>query len=129
MQNAYDVRNIVGLQTNLVRVPQDYTQCINTAFDGQQDQGYLVTPTAYAQFDATGRAQVGAAAAAHCESNNYKWLALADPGPFLITDVNKYSEFQPHQACANLVQGLKYLVDNAIYEWTGPDRDYDRGGK
>ena len=126
MQNSYDVRNIVGLQTNLVRVPQDYTQCINTAFDGQQDQGYLITPTAYAQFDATGRATVGAAAAAHCESNNYKWLALADPGPFLITDVNRYSEFQPHQACANLVQGLKYLVDNAIYEWTGPDRDYDR---
>jgi len=126
MQNSYDVRNIVGLQTNLVRVPQDYTQCINTAFDGQQDQGYLVTPTAYAQFDATGRATVGAAAAAHCENNNFKWLALADPGPFLITDVNKYSEFQPHQACANLYQGLKYLIDNAIYEWTGPDRDYDR---
>jgi hypothetical protein len=126
MQNVYDIENIVGQQTNLVRVPQDYTQCIGTAFDGQQDQGYLVTPTAYAQFDADGRALVGAVAAAHCADNNYKWLALADPGPFLVTDINKYSEFVPHQAAADLVTGLKYLVDNAIYEWTGTNVSYNK---
>ena len=39
MQNGYDVENIVGGATSLVRVPEDYTQCIQTAFDGQQDQG------------------------------------------------------------------------------------------
>jgi hypothetical protein len=126
MQNSYDIENIVGQQTNLVRVPQDYTQCIGTAFDGQQDQGYLVTPTAYAQFDADGRALVGAVAAAHCADNNYKWLALADPGPFLVTDINKYSEYVPHQAAADLVTGLKYLVDNAIYEWTGTNVSYNK---
>ena len=126
MQNSYNIVNIVGQSGNLERVPQDYIQCINTAFDGQQDQGYLITPTAYAQFTAEGRAAVGAAAAAHCESNNYKWMALADPGPFLITDVNDYSEYVPHAAAANLVQGMKYLVDNAIYEWTGVDVSYDR---
>lgn len=126
MQNAYDIENIVGLQNELVRVPQDYIQCINTAFDGQQDQGYLVTPTAYAQFDAEGRASVGAAAAAHCENNAYKWMALADAGPYLVTDVNKYALFTPHQAAAVLVQGLRYLVDNAIYEWTGDSVTYDR---
>ena len=126
MQNGYNIINIVGQSGNLQRVPQDYTQCIGTAFDGQQDQGYLITPTAYAQFDAEGRALVGAAAAAHCEDNNYKWMALADPGPFLITDVNEYSQYVPHAAAANLVQGMKYLVDNAIYEWTGVDVTYDR---
>jgi hypothetical protein len=126
MQNAYDVNNIVGGQTYLERVPQDYTQCINTAFDGQQDQGYLVTPTAYAQFDAAGRALVGAAAAAHCENNNFKWLALADPGPFLVTDVNKYQDYVPHKAASCLLEGLKYLVDNAIYEWVGSDVCYNR---
>jgi hypothetical protein len=126
MQNAYDINNIVGEQVNLERVPQDYQQCIDTAFDGQQDQGYLVTPTAYAQFDAAGRAAVGATAANHCESNNFKWMALADPGPFLVTDVNKYKNFVPHKAAANLVTGLKYLVDNAIYEWVGTDVNYDR---
>ena len=126
MQNAYDINNIVGGSVAIERVPQDYTQCISTAFDGQQDQGYLVTPTAYAQFDAEGRALVGAAAAAHCESNNYKWMALADPGPFLITDVNKYQDYTPHKAAADLVTGLKYLVDNAIYEWTGTDVSYPK---
>jgi hypothetical protein len=126
MQNTYDINNIVGEQVNLERVPQDYQQCIDTAFDGQQDQGYLVTPTAYAQFDADGRAAVGATAARHCESNNFKWMALADPGPFLVTDVNKYKNFTPHKAAANLVTGLKYLVDNAIYEWVGTDVNYDR---
>ena len=125
MQNAYDINNIVGEQVNLERVPQDYEQCIDTAFDGQQDQGYLVTPTAYAQFDADGRAAVGATAARHCESNNYKWMALADPGPFLVTDVNKYKNYTPHKAAENLVTGLKYLVDNAIYEWVGADVNYD----
>jgi hypothetical protein len=126
MQNTYDINNILGQQGQVVRVPQDYTQCIATAFEGQQSQGYLVTPTAYAQFDAAGRAQVGAAAALHCENNNYKWMALADPGPYLITDVNKYSEFTPHKAAADLVEGLQYLVDNAIYKWTGNDVTYPR---
>ena len=126
MQNAYDIQNIVGGSTLVERVPQDYTQCINSAFDGQQDQGYLVTPTAYAQFDAEGRALVGAAAADHCASNNFKWMALADPGPFLITDVNKYQDFVPHKASADLITGLKYLVDNAIFEWTGTDVTYNK---
>jgi hypothetical protein len=126
MQNTYDLNNIVGGSVDLVRVPADYEQCIDTAFDGQQDQGYLVTPTAYAQFDSAGRAAVGAKAAAHCQNNNYKWMALADPGPFNITGVNKYSNYTPHQAAASLYTGLKYLVDNAIYEWTGTDVTYDR---
>ena len=126
MQNAYDIENIVGGSVDLQRVPQDYTQCISTAFDGQQDQGYLITPTAYAQFDVAGRSLVGAAAADHCANNNYKWMALADPGPFLVTDVNKYGEFVPHQAAADLVTGLKYLVDNTIYEWTGVDVSYNK---
>lgn len=126
MQNVYDIENIVGQQQNLERVPQDYIQCIDTAFDGQQDQGYLITPTAYAQFDADGRAAIGAAAAEHCANNNYKWMALADPGPFLITDVNKYSAYTPHEPAANLVTGLKYLIDNAMYEWVGTDVNYDK---
>jgi hypothetical protein len=126
MQNTYDIQNIVGQQTNLERVPQDYTQTIVTAFDGQQDQGYLVTPTAYAQFDAAGRALVGATAANHCASGNYKWMALADPGPYLVTDINKYNDYVPHQAAADLVTGLKYLVDNAIYQWTGTDVTYNK---
>jgi hypothetical protein len=126
MQNAYNVDNIAGLSVELERVPQDYTQCISTAFDGQQDQGYLITPTAYAQFDAAGRALVGAAAADHCANNNYKWMALADPGPFEVTDINEYSEFVPHKAAANLEEGKEYLVDNAIYKWIGNDVTYPK---
>lgn len=124
--STYEIASANGQQASLVRVPQDYIQCINTAFDGQRDQGYLITPTAYAQFDALGRASVGAAAAALCENNNFKWLALADPGPFLVTDVNKYTGFIPHKPAANLITGLKYLVDNAIYEWTGSSVTYPK---
>lgn len=126
MQNVYDIQNIVGQQQNLERVPQDYIQCIETAFDGQQDQGYLITPTAYAQFDVAGRTAIGAAAAEHCASNSFKWMALADPGPFLITDVNKYSTYTPHEAAADLMTGFKYLVDNAMYLWTGADVTYNK---
>ena len=126
MQNVYDIVNIVGQQQNIERVPQDYIQCIDTAFDGQQDQGYLITPTAYAQFDEAGRTSIGAAAADHCANNNYKWLALADPGPFLVTDINKYNEYVPHEPAADLTTGRNYLVDNAIYKWTGNDVTYDK---
>ena len=126
MQNAYDIENIVGQQGKLTRVPQDYIQCITTAFDGQQDQGYLITPTAYAQFDAAGRSAVGAAAADHCASNDFKWMALADPGPFLVTDINEYAEYTPHLAAEDLLSGRKYLIDNSIYEWTGEDVAFDR---
>ena len=126
MQNAYDINLIVGGSVDLERVPQDYTQCINTAFDGQQDQGYLITPCAYAQFDAAGRAAVGAAAALHCESNSYKWMALADPGPFLVTGINKYNNYTPHQPASDLVTDSLYLVNNAIYKWLGNDVTYNR---
>ena len=126
MQNTYEVQNIVGLQNVLERVPQDYIQCINTAFDGQVNQGYLATPTAYAQFDAEGRAAVGAAAASHCQNNNFKWMAVADPGPFLVSDINKYKEYTPHQPADDLVTDNLYLVDNAIYKWAGNDVTYDR---
>ena len=126
MQNAYDINLIVGGSVDLERVPQDYTQCINTAFDGQQDQGYLITPCAYAQFDAAGRAAVGAAAAFHCENNNYKWMALADPGPFLVTGINKYNNYTPHQPASDLVTDSLYLVNNAIYKWLGSDITYNR---
>ena len=119
MQNTYSIDNIVGQSAAIERVPADYTQCIATAFDGQQDQGYLITPTAYAQFDARGRAKVGAFAALHCESNDFKWMALADPGPYLVTDVNQYQNYEEHLPAENLQTGSKYLVDNAIYEWIG----------
>jgi hypothetical protein len=126
MQNTYDVQNIVGLSTNLERVPQDYIQCINTAFDGQTNQGYLITPAAFAQFDAEGRAAVGAAIASHCQDNNFKWMGAADAGPFYVTDINKYNNYVPHEPAADLVTGNQYLVDNAIYKWTGADVNYDR---
>jgi hypothetical protein len=126
MTDCYVVGTIDCAPTSLERVPQDYVQCIRTAFDGQQDQGYLLSPTAYAQFDAAGRTAVGAAAAAHCEDGNFKWLALADSGSFLVTDINKYKNYIPHQPAEDLVMGLKYLVDNTIYEWTGNDVTYRR---
>jgi hypothetical protein len=44
----------------------------------------------------------------------------------LVTDVNEYSEYTPHEAAEDLVQGIKYLVNNVIYEWTGADVSYDR---
>ncbi len=126
MQNTYSIDNIVGQSANIERVPADYTQCIGTAFDGQQDQGYLITPTAYAQFDAIGRAKVGAFAALHCESNDFKWMALADPGPYLVTGINQYKNYEEHLPAEDLLTGLKYLVDNAIYEWIGDPVTWDK---
>jgi hypothetical protein len=126
MTNGYEIENIVGLQNNLERVPQDYIQCIDTAFDGQSDQGYLIAPAAYAQFDSEGRAAVGAAAAAHCQKNEFKWLAIPDKGPRLITDVNKYKEYVPHSPTEDLSTESLYLVDNAIYKWVGSSVTHDR---
>jgi hypothetical protein len=123
---AYDISTANGQQANLERVPQDYIQCLGTAFDGQRDQGYLITPTAYAQFDSLGRASVGAAAASLVEQPEFKWLALADPGPYLVTDINKYKGFTPHKPAADLSTGKEYLVDNAIYEWVGPGVTYPK---
>lgn len=123
---TFDISSANGQQSGLVRVPQDYIQCINTAFEGQRDQGYLITPTAYAQFDAAGRASVGEAAAALAEQADYKWVALADPGPFLVTDINEYSNFVPHKPAADLETGKEYLVDNVIYEWVGQEVTYPK---
>jgi hypothetical protein len=53
-------------------------------------------------------------------------MAVADAGPFLVTDINKFKEYTPHQPADDLKTGNQYLVDNAIYKWTGVDVTYNR---
>jgi hypothetical protein len=118
--SGYSVSQANGQQSSILRVPQDYIQCIDTALEGQLDQGYLFAPSAFAQFDAEGRAAVGQAMATAVQAPALRWAAVADAGPYLVTDINKYRTMVPHKAAQDLLTGFNYLVDNAIYEWTGP---------
>jgi hypothetical protein len=124
--NAYEVTQANGQQSSILRVPQDYMQCVETALEGQLDQGFLFAPGAFVQFDAAGRAAVGNAMTAKVQDPSLRWQAIADAGPFLVTDVNKYRNFIPHKPAADLIENSQYLIDNAIYEWTGVNQTYPK---
>ncbi|ATW62851.1 tail sheath protein [Synechococcus phage S-CBWM1] len=124
--NAYEVSQANGQQSGIVRVPQDYMQCIDTSLEDQRDQGFLFAPGAFCQFDKDGRVAVGNSMAAKVQDPALRWQAIVDAGPFLVTDINKYRNFIPHKPAADLAEGSTYLIDNAIYQWIGVDQTYPK---
>lgn len=103
---------------------QDYLQTIYTAFDDSSlPQGYLLAPTAFSKFREEDRVAIGQAMEAVASDDNHKWLALVDPGAYNVTDIDDYKDFTEHSSAQGFRYGEKYLINNAIYEWTDED-DY-----
>ena len=122
--NAYTVGPVIPDSVNTNELVSDYIQCLRTAFVDQEDQGYLIAPCAFAKFGPEGRRLVGQGMAFQAELNSHKWMAIADAGPFNVTDILEYNGFKQHQAAAPLVTDQKFLVGNSVYQWTADDTDY-----
>ena len=122
--NAYTVSPVVPGQDNIQEKIADYLQCLRTAFVDQEDQGYLTAPIAFAKFGPVGRRLIGQEMAFQAELNSHKWMAIADAGPYNVTDILEYNNFIQHAAAAPLVTGQEFLVGNSVYEWTANDTDY-----
>jgi hypothetical protein len=122
--NTYDVAPIIPGQDNIDELVADYLQCLRTAFVDQEDQGYLTAPMAFAKFGPTGRRLIGQEMAFQAELNSHKWMAIADAGPYNVTDILEYAGMLQHEAAAPLVTGQEFLVGNSVYEWTAEDTDY-----
>ena len=122
--NAYTVGPVIPDSENTNELVADYLQCLRTAFVDQEDQGYLTAPCAFAKFGPEGRRLVGQEMAFQAELNSHKWMAIADAGPFNVTDILEYNGFQQHEAAAPLKTDDKFLVGNTVYEWTADNTDY-----
>ncbi len=122
--NAYTVGPVIPDNTNTNELVADYLQCLKTAFVDQEDQGYLVAPVAFAKFGPVDRRLVGQEMAFQAELNSHKWMAIADAGPYNVTDILEYNGFIQHSAAASLKTNEEFLVGNTIYEWTADDTDY-----
>ena len=122
--NAYTVGPVIPDSENTNELVADYIQCLRTAFVDQEDQGYLTAPCAFAKFGPTERRLIGQEMAFQAELNSHKWMAIADAGPYNVTDILEYNGFQQHEAAAPLKTGQEFLVGNSVYEWTADDTDY-----
>jgi hypothetical protein len=122
--NTYTVNPVIPGSDSINELLADYLQCLRTAFVDQEDQGYLTAPVAFAKFGPEGRRLVGQEMAFQAELNSHKWMAIADAGPYNVTDILEYQNFLQHEAAAPLVTGQEFLVGNSIYEWTADDTDY-----
>jgi hypothetical protein len=122
--NAYTVGPVIPDSDNTNELVADYLQCLRTAFVDQEDQGYLTAPCAFAKFGPEGRRLIGQEMAFQAELNSHKWMAVADAGPFDVTDILEYNGFQQHEAAAPLKTNDKFLVGNSVYQWTAEDTDY-----
>jgi hypothetical protein len=122
--NAYTVGPVIPDSENTNELVADYLQCLRTAFVDQEDQGYLTAPCAFAKFGPEGRRLVGQEMAFQAELNSHKWMAIADAGPYNVTDILEYNGFTQHAAAAPLKTGQDFLVGNSVYEWTADNTDY-----
>ena len=118
--STYDVSNL-NVEDLPDQGPNDYLQTIRTGFTGQLPQGFLLAPTAFQKFRATDRAAIGAAMEALASDENYKWMALVDPGPYLVTDLQPYADFEQHSPADGFFENELYLIGNTIYRWTDSD--------
>ena len=119
--STYDVSNL-NVEDLPDQDPNDYLQTIRTSFTGQLPQGFLLASTAFQKFRVTDRAAIGAAMEALASDENYKWMALVDPGPYLVTDLQAYADFKQHSPADGFFENELYLIENTIYRWT--DSDY-----
>lgn len=105
---------------------QDYLQTVYTAFDDPSlPQGYLIAPTAFSKFREEDRVAIGQAMEAIASDDNHKWMALVDPGAYDVRDIEDYRGFEEHSPASGFLQGEKYLVNNAIYEWIDENYLFD----
>ena len=97
----------------------DYVQTVRTAFDGTNlPQGYMIAPPAFRKFGKSDRVNLGQTMEEVCSDANHKWMALVDCGPFFVTDIQTYKDFEDHNPSNGFEPGELYLVENVIYEWT-----------
>jgi hypothetical protein len=97
----------------------DYVQCVRTAFDGTNlPQGYMIAPPAFRKFGKSDRVNLGQTMEEICSDQNHKWMALVDCGPYFVTDIKTYGDYEPHNPSDGFETDGLYLVDNVIYEWT-----------
>ena len=122
--NAYTVGPVIPDSANTNELVADYLQCLRTAFVDQEDQGYLTAPCAFAKFGPEERRLIGQEMAFQAELNSHKWMAIADAGPYNVTDILEFNDFTQHAAAAPLKTGQEFLVGNSVYEWTADDTDY-----
>jgi hypothetical protein len=122
--NTYDVNPVIPGKDSVNELVADYLQCLRTAFVDQEDQGYLTAPVAFAKFGPVERRLVGQEMAFQAELNSHKWMAIADAGPYNVTDILEYSGMLQHEAAAPLTTGQEFLVGNSVYEWTADNTDY-----
>jgi len=122
--NAYTVGPVIPDNENTNELVSDYIQCLKTAFVDQEDQGYLTAPVAFAKFGPEERRLIGQEMARQAELNSHKWMAIADAGPYNVTDILEYNNFLQHEAAAPLKTNQEFLVGNTIYKWTADDTNY-----
>lgn len=97
----------------------DYVQTARTAFDGTNlPQGYMIAPPAFRKFGKSDRVNLGQTMEEVCSDSEHKWMALVDCGPYFVTDIQTYKDFEPANPSDGFDTSGLYLVDNVIYEWT-----------
>ena len=122
--SAYTVENVTASDQSVY----DWIQCVNTAFDDPKlSQGYMCAPAAFEIYNQADRVNLGQSMEEICSDQNHKWMAMIDCGPFDVTSITDYSDFQEHSPADGFSDdgGIngdgQYLVDNVIYDWTDND--------
>ena len=117
--NGYGVDNL-AVDDNLTF--QDYSQALNTAFDGGDlPKGYLICPVAFAKFNQQERVSIGQLMERIAQESDKKWVALVDNGASQIDYIAEYEDIPEHQAATGFLADQEYLVNNNLVTWGSQD--------
>ncbi len=112
---AYDIDNVTAADKSAA----DWIQAVNTGFeDSSLPQGYMLAPAAFAIYNQRDRVNLGQTMESVCGDASHRWMAMVDCGPYDVTAIVDYKDFQEHDPADGFSVGEKALVQNVIYEWT-----------
>ena len=113
--SGYTIGNITESEGSVY----DWIQAVRTGFeDPRIPQGYLCAPGAFSVFNQKDRVNLGQSMEEVCSDAFHKWLALIDCGPYYVTSIKDYEDFQEHVASEGFEEDDLALIENVIYRWT-----------
>ncbi|MDX1370818.1 MAG: phage tail sheath subtilisin-like domain-containing protein [Nitrososphaeraceae archaeon] len=133
-ENIYFVQDIdiAEVSPSNVTTYIDYIQALQTSFSEDMDQGYIIAPSAFSQFDQTQRLAVGTMMENLASADGFSWMAIVDCGPADIDDIETYTAVPDFDITDDYVITDQIKVDNAVYEWednyTAPTTTITEGG-
>lgn len=94
----------------------DYIQAIQTSFNTNLSQGYLIAPSAFSQFTKEKRLAIGVMMENLASADEFNWFAIVDAGPSDIDSIEEYDGVPYFDLMEEYDLGDRIKFNNSVFE-------------